>query len=127
MTSASSAAGKIIFGARDHSVGRHANYAASEGVMMLVKTLAQELARHRIRVNSIAPGAIETPINATTRDTEAERRRLLELIPYGRIGEPIDIGRAAVWLASDASDYMTGATLYMDGGMLLYPGFIDNG
>ncbi len=131
MTRNSRAAGKIIFISSVHELipwAGHANYAASKGgVMMLVKTLAQELARHRIRVNSIAPGAIETLINEAARDTAVEREKLLELIPYGRVGEPADIGRAAVWLASDQSDYMTGATLYIDGGMLLYPGFIGNG
>jgi glucose 1-dehydrogenase len=123
----SCAAGKIIFVSSVHDVipwAGHANYAASKGgIMMLMKTLAQELARSRIRVNAISPGAIRTPINRSAWETPDALARLLELIPYGRIGEPEDIGRAAVWLASDASDYMTGATLYVDGGMTLYPGF----
>jgi glucose 1-dehydrogenase len=102
----------------------HANYAASKGgVMMLMKTLAQELAVHKIRVNSISPGAIKTPINMSAWDTPEKEAALLEIIPYGRVGETDDIGRAAVWLASDQADYITGATLYVDGGMTLYPSF----
>jgi glucose 1-dehydrogenase len=104
------------------------NYAASKGgVMLLMKSLAQEVARHRIRVNSIAPGAIRTPINRAAWETDEALRSLLTLIPYGRIGEPEDVARAAVWLASDESDYVTGTTLFVDGGMTLYPGFEDNG
>ena len=104
------------------------NYAASKGgVMMLMKSLAQELAAERIRVNSIAPGAIRTPINTAAWSTPEAYDALLRLIPYKRIGEPEDIGRAAVWLASDDSDYMTGATLFVDGGMTLYPGFESGG
>jgi glucose 1-dehydrogenase len=127
----SSAAGKIIFVSSVHDIipwAGHANYAASKGgIMMLMKTLAQELAASRIRVNAISPGAIRTPINRTAWETPDALAKLLKLIPYGRIGEPEDIGRAAVWLASDASDYMTGATLYIDGGMTLYPGFESGG
>lgn len=126
----SSALGKIICMSSVHEVipwAGHANYAASKGgVALLMKTMAQELARHRIRVNSIAPGAIKTPINLEARDTPEEVEALLHLIPYGRVGESEDIAKAAVWLASDQSDYMTGATLFVDGGMTLYPGF-DNG
>jgi glucose 1-dehydrogenase len=92
-----------------------------------MKSLAQELAPWRIRVNSIAPGAIRTPINAAAWNTPEAYARLLQLIPYKRIGEPSDIAQAAVWLASDASDYVTGTTLFVDGGMTLYPGFEDNG
>jgi glucose 1-dehydrogenase len=106
----------------------HANYAASKGgVALLMKTLAQELAPRRIRVNSIAPGAIRTPINRPAWETPEALERLLRLIPSKRIGEPEDIAEAAVWLASDASDYVNGATLFVDGGMTLYPGFEDNG
>jgi glucose 1-dehydrogenase len=127
----SGAAGKIIFVSSVHDIipwAGHANYAASKGgIMMLMKTLAQELAASRIRVNAISPGAIRTPINRTAWETPDALAKLLKLIPYGRIGEPEDIGRAAVWLASDASDYMTGATLYIDGGMTLYPGFESGG
>jgi glucose 1-dehydrogenase len=106
----------------------HVNYAASKGgVMLMMKSLAQEVAPDRIRVNSISPGAIRTPINRIAWDTEEALGKLLTLIPYGRIGEPEDVANAAVWLASDAADYVTGATLFVDGGMTLYPGFEDNG
>ncbi len=106
----------------------HANYAASKGgVMMLMQTLAQELAAHKIRVNSISPGAIKTPINRMAWDTPEAEAELLELIPYGRVGVVDDIANAAVWMASDLSDYVTGATLYVDGGMTLYPGFHEGG
>jgi len=94
---------------------------------MMMQSIAQELARHRVRVNAISPGAIKTGINRAAWETPEALARLLALIPYGRIGAPEDIGKAAVWLASDESDYVTGATLYVDGGMTLYPGFIDNG
>jgi glucose 1-dehydrogenase len=107
---------------------RHVNYATSKGgIEMMMRSLAQEVAAERIRVNAIAPGAIRTPINHEAWETPAALQRLLTLIPYGRIGEPEDIGRAAVWLASDASDYVVGTTLYIDGGMTLYPGFSTNG
>ena len=92
-----------------------------------MRSLAQELAPARIRVNAIAPGAIETAINRDVWSSEAGRRDLLGLIPSGRIGDVEDIARAVVWLASDASDYMTGATLYVDGGMALYPAFRGHG
>jgi glucose 1-dehydrogenase len=125
------AAGKIICLSSVHEVipwAGHANYAASKGgVAMLMKTLAQELAPERIRVNSITPGAIRTPINRGAWETSEAYDRLLKLIPYRRIGEPDDIAQAAAWLASDASDYVNGATLFVDGGMTLYPGFEDNG
>ena len=90
---------------------------------MLMKSLAQELAPARIRVNSVAPGAIRTGINTEAWATDAAMADLLKLIPYGRIGEPDDVARAIVWLASDASDYVTGTTLLVDGGMSLYPAF----
>lgn len=106
----------------------HANYAASKGgIMMLMRSIAQELAPYRIRVNSLAPGAIRTPINESAWHTPAAYQELMTLIPYKRIGEPDDIARAAVWLASDAADYVTGATLFVDGGMTLYPGFATGG
>ena len=97
------------------------------GVSLLMKTMAQELAPRRIRVNAISPGAIKTPINKAAWDTPEAEAELLKLIPYRRVGDPEDIGNAAVWLASDASDYVTGATLYVDGGMTLYPGFDSGG
>ncbi|HEX5657242.1 MAG TPA: SDR family oxidoreductase [Polyangiales bacterium] len=123
--------GKIICMSSVHEIipwAGHINYAASKGgVMLMMKSLAQEVAKERIRVNGIAPGAIATPINEDAwRDPEA-RKKLLALIPYGRVGEPEDVAACAVWLASDESDYVTGTTLVVDGGMTLYPGFEDNG
>jgi len=127
----SRAAGKILCISSVHEIipwAGHVNYAASKGgVLMLMKSLAQELAPHRIRVNSICPGAIRTPINADAWSTPEALSSLLTLIPYGRIGEPEDIGRAAAWLASDDSDYVNGASLFVDGGMTLFPGFSTNG
>ena len=95
--------------------------------MMLMESLAQEVASYRIRVNSIAPGAIRTPINTAAWQTKHAYDRLMTLVPYKRIGEPIDVARAAVWLASDDLDYVVGATLFVDGGMSLYPGFATGG
>jgi glucose 1-dehydrogenase len=127
----SCAAGKILCMSSVHEFipwAGHVNYAASKGgVMLLMKSLAQELAPHRIRVNSLCPGAIRTPINVSAWSTPEALSQLLTLIPYGRIGEPEDIGRAAVWLASDSSDYVNGTSLYIDGGMTLFPGFSTNG
>lgn len=125
------AAGKIICMSSVHEVipwGGHVNYAASKGgINMLMKSMAQELAPKKIRVNSIGPGAIQTPINKPAWDTPEALNKLLTLIPYNRIGQPEDIGKVAVWLASDESDYVTGTTVFADGGMLLYPGFSTNG
>ncbi len=127
----SRAAGKIICMSSVHEVipwAGHANYAASKGgIMMLMKSIAQEFAPSKIRVNSIGPGAIKTPINHAAWATPAAEKKLLELIPYDRVGVVEDIGAAAVWLASDDSDYITGTTLFVDGGMTLYPGFSTNG
>ena len=127
----SSAAGKIICMSSVHEVipwGGHVNYAASKGgIMQLMKSLAQEVAPKKIRVNSIAPGAIKTAINRAAWETPEAEAELLKLIPDGRVGVPEDIARAAVWLASDASDYVTGTTLFVDGGMTLYPGFSTGG
>ena len=95
--------------------------------MMMMQSIAQEVAPKRIRVNSIAPGAIRTPINTAAWETKAAYDRLMTLVPYKRIGEPVDIARAAVWLASDDSDYVVGATLFVDGGMTLFPGFATGG
>lgn len=127
----SCSAGKIICVSSVHDVipwAGHANYAASKGgVSMFMKTMAQELAQHKIRVNALSPGAIKTPINTSAWDTREAEAALLKLIPYYRVGETRDIARAAVWLASDHSDYVTGATLYVDGGMTLYPEFREGG
>jgi glucose 1-dehydrogenase len=127
----SCAAGKIICMSSVHQQipwGGHANYATSKGgIKLMMESLAQEIAPHRIRVNGIAPGAIRTPINTSAWDTKEAYDQLMTLIPYGRIGEPEDIARAAVWLASDQSDYVVGSTLFVDGGMTLYPGFATGG
>jgi glucose 1-dehydrogenase len=124
-------AGKIIHMSSVHQMipwAGHANYAASKGgVEMLMKSLAQEVAPLHIRVNAIAPGAIRTPINTAAWQTPEAYVRLMTLVPYQRIGEPEDIGRAAVWLASDASDYVTGTSMFVDGGMTLFPGFASGG
>src|SRR5579871_1698091 len=127
----SKAAGKIICMSSVHEVipwGGHANYAASKGgIMLMMKSIAQEFAPQKIRVNSICPGAIQTPINRQAWETPQALQSLLTLIPYQRIGQPEDIGNTAVWLASDDADYITGASIFVDGGMTLYPGFSTNG
>lgn len=127
----SRAAGKVICMSSVHDVvpwAGHVNYAASKGgVLMFMKSLAQEVAHQRIRVNAISPGAVRTPINRVAWETPEAEAELLRLIPYQRVGDPMDIGHAAAWLASDASDYVTGTTLYVDGGMTLYPGFREGG
>jgi glucose 1-dehydrogenase len=127
----SRAAGKIICVSSVHEVipwAGHANYTASKGgVKLLMQTMAQELAPARIRVNSIAPGAIQTPINREAWETPQALKSLLTLIPYGRIGQPEDVGRVAVFLASDDADYINGQTIFVDGGMTLYPEFAHGG
>lgn len=127
----SRALGKIICMSSVHEVipwAGHANYAASKGgVMMLMKSIAQELAPRGIRVNGLAPGATRTPINTAAWSTPEAYAALMRLVPYKRIGEPVDIARAAVWLASDDSDYVNGVTLFVDGGMTLYPEFASAG
>lgn len=127
----SCALGKIICMSSVHQVipwACEANYAASKGgVMLFMQSLAQELSHHRIRVNAVAPGAVRTPINRAAWETSESLGKLLELIPYGRIGEPDDIARLVSWLASDHSDYIVGATIFADGGMSLYPSFRGNG
>lgn len=130
-TKRSKAAGKIVCMSSVHETipwAGHANYAASKGgVMMLMKSIAQEYGHLKIRINSIGPGAIRTPINEEAWKTPHAYEKLLKLIPAKRIGEVEDVGRAAVWLASDEADYINGITLFVDGGMLLYPGFESNG
>jgi glucose 1-dehydrogenase len=126
----SRAAGKIIHMSSVHQRipwAGHVNYAASKGgVDMLMQTLAQEVSHQRIRINGIAPGAIRTAINRATTEGAAEQE-LLKLIPYGRVGDVEDVANAVVFLASDASDYIVGTTLFIDGGMSLYPEFRGNG
>jgi glucose 1-dehydrogenase len=125
------AAGKIVCMSSVHQQipwAGHVNYAASKGgIMLMMKSIAQEVAPYKIRVNAIAPGAIRTPINLSAWETPEAYADLMKLVPYNRIGEPDDIARACAWLASDASDYVTGATLFVDGGMTLYPGFATGG
>ena len=127
----SCAAGKIICMSSVHDIipwAGHVNYAASKGgVMLMMKSIAQEVAAWRIRVNAVSPGAIRTPINLEAWSTPEAYNELMKLVPYKRIGEPDDIGRATVWLASDYSDYVNGICLYVDGGMTLYPGFETGG
>jgi glucose 1-dehydrogenase len=127
----SRALGKIVFNSSVHERipwAFRVNYAASKGgLKLLMESLAQEVAPERIRVNSVAPGAIATDINRAEREKAGGREAMLKLIPYGRIGDPADIGRVVAWLASDASDYVTGQTLFVDGGMTLYPEFRGNG
>jgi glucose 1-dehydrogenase len=125
------AAGKIVCMSSVHQQipwAGHVNYASTKGgIMMMMQSIAQEVAPWRIRVNSIAPGAIRTPINTEAWSTPEAYQALMHLVPYQRIGEPDDIARAAAWLSSDASDYVTGTTLFVDGGMTLYPGFATGG
>jgi glucose 1-dehydrogenase len=127
----SRSAGKIICMSSVHEVipwAGHVNYASSKGgVMLLMKSIAQEVAPYKIRVNSICPGAIRTPINTSAWETPEAYSALMKLVPYERIGEPEDIGNAAVFLASDMADYVTGTSLFVDGGMTLYPGFATGG
>jgi glucose 1-dehydrogenase len=127
----SRSAGKIVCMSSVHQIipwAGHVNYAASKGgVAMLMETLAQELAPHRIRVNAVAPGAIRTPINRSAWDTPEAEADLLRLIPYRRVGDPEDIANAVTLLASDLLDYVVGTTLYVDGGMTLFPGFATGG
>jgi glucose 1-dehydrogenase len=125
------ARGKIIHISSVHDIipwAGHVNYAAAKGgIMLLMKTVAQEVAPLRIRVNSLSPGAIRTPMNLEKLTTPESYQALLTLVPYQRLGESEDVGRAAVWLASDEADYVTGVTLYVDGGMTLYPEFARGG
>lgn len=125
------AIGNIIFISSVHDIipwAGHVNYASSKGgILMLLKSLALEVAPKKIRVNGISPGAIATDINDEVWKDEEKKKELLKLIPYKRLGQPEDVAKVAVWLASPESDYITGTTIYVDGGMTLYPGFVDNG
>lgn len=131
MRDVSKALGKIIFTSSVHQEipwGGHCNYATTKGgIMQLMESTAQELAPQKIRVNSICPGAIETAINRKAWDSDTAATALKKLIPYGRIGLPADIAKVAAWLASDESDYICGTSVYVDGGMTLYPGFATGG
>jgi glucose 1-dehydrogenase len=127
----SRATGKIICMSSVHELipwAGHVNYAASKGaIRMLMQSLAQEYGDRQIRVNSICPGAIQTPINTAAWNTPQALNSLLTLIPYNRIGQPEDIGNLAVFLASDDSDYITGASIFIDGGMTVFEGFATGG
>jgi len=127
----SHALGKIIHMSSVHEIipwAGHANYAASKGaIVMLMQSIAQEYAPIGVRANSIAPGAIQTPINKDAWETPEALEKLYKLIPYKRIGQPSDIGSTAAWLASDESDYVNGTTIFVDGAMTCFPGFTSNG
>jgi len=131
VASVSCSAGKLLCVSSVHEFipwAGHVNYAASKGgVMLMMKSIAQEVAGHRIRVNSIAPGAVRTPINTEAWQTPEAYQELMKLVPYNRVGEPEDIGRVAAWLVSDQADYIVGTTIVVDGGMALYPGFATGG
>jgi glucose 1-dehydrogenase len=130
-TGRSAALGKIIFTSSVHQTipwAGHANYAAAKGgLKLLMESMAQELSAEKIRVNAIAPGAIKTDINREAWNSDEAKRELLKLIPYGRVGEPEDVAKVAVWLASDEADYVVGTTIDIDGGMQLYPAFRQGG
>jgi glucose 1-dehydrogenase len=99
----------------------YASYVASKGgLRMLMRNAAVELAEHKIRVNNIAPGAIETPINAKTLEDPKKVETLQRIIPEARMGKPEEVAEVAVFLASDRSSYVTGSTYYVDGGMSRY-------
>jgi len=125
------ATGKIICMSSVHDIipwAGHINYAAAKGgVKLMMETIAQEYGPKGIRANSISPGAIATDINDEVVNDPVKKEALLKLIPYRRVGKPTDIGAVAAWLASDESDYITGETIYVDGGMTNYPGFSENG
>jgi len=99
-------------------------YATSKaGIEMMTKTLALELAKSNIRANAVAPGAIETPMNILLDENEIARQKTLSQIPMGRIGRAEEVANAVEFLASDKASYITGTTLFVDGGMTLYPSF----
>lgn len=125
------AAGSIICMSSVHDVvpwAGHVNYAASKGgIDMMMRTLSQEWAPRRVRVNAISPGAIKTPINEEAWSTPEAEADLVQKIPYGRVGVVEDVAAAAVWLSGDGADYVTGTTVYVDGGMTTYPEFREGG
>ena len=103
-------------------VGNAIYCAAKGGLRMLTRTLATELAKHGIRIVNIGPGAVATPINEATLDDPQKRAALLSEIPLNRIGQPEDVANAVAWLASDEASYITGTTLFIDGGLMIYSG-----
>jgi glucose 1-dehydrogenase len=104
---------------------RFGHYCASKGGMKVwAQTIAKELAPKRIRVVNVAPGAIATPINKDVLEDEVKRRAVEAEIPWGRFGKPEEIAGAVAWLASDEAEYVTATTLFVDGGMTAYPGFL---
>ena len=96
--------------------------AAKGGLRMLMRTIAVELAPHKITVNNIGPGAIDTDLDAPTINDPSKFQKLLSEIPLGRVGQPSEVARLAVFLASDAAAYITGSTYFIDGGMLRQSG-----
>jgi glucose 1-dehydrogenase len=107
----------------DLAMPTNAPYCATKGgVRMLMRTLAVELAPHNITVNNIAPGAIETPMDAPLEEHPDEMKELLSEIPLGRMGKPEEVANLALFLASDDSSYVTGSTLFVDGGMIRHSG-----
>ena len=131
ITDKSTSIGKIVMMSSVHDIipwAGHVNYAASKGgISMLMKSISQELAPYKIRVNAVSPGAIKTTINQEVWSDPEKYKQLLTLIPYKRIGTAEDVAKAVAWLSSDDSDYVNGETMYIDGGMTLYPEFADNG
>ena len=108
--------------------GGFAHYcAAKAGLDMLTKTMALELATERVRVNSVAPGAIQTPINQNVWDDPAMLQDLLRKIPSDRMGQTEEVAACVAFLCSDEASYVTGAILLVDGGMTLYPEFRHGG
>lgn len=107
---------------------RFAHYAASKGgVKLLTETLALEFAGRGVRVNAVGPGAVETPINKEKLEDPEQRKAVEALIPWDRVGQPEEVAACVAFLASDEASYVTGTTLYVDGGMILYPGFEEGG
>lgn len=103
-------------------VGSSVYSTAKGGLRMMTRTLAPELAKQRIRIVNVGPGAIATPINAATLASPTLKAELLKEIPLGRIGTPDDVAEAVCWLASDQASYITGTTLYVDGGLMVNAG-----
>jgi glucose 1-dehydrogenase len=104
---------------------KFSHYCASKGgVKLFAQSIALELAPHGIRVVSVAPGAIETPINHDVLNDPEQKREVLEEIPLGRWGRVDDVAKAIAWVASEQAGYVTGTTLFVDGGMTLYPKFV---